>query len=42
MTASFGSESAMRGFADDLERVIKTELIQRRAASFDTPGVLFR
>ncbi|MGB3461392.1 hypothetical protein [Rhodanobacter lindaniclasticus] len=42
MTASFGGESAMRGFADDLERVIKMELIQRRAASFDTPGVLFR
>ncbi len=42
MTASFGSESAMSGFATDLERVIKTELIQRRAGSFNTPGILFR
>ncbi|WP_209427147.1 hypothetical protein [Pararhodobacter sp. SW119] len=42
MTASFGGESAMSGFATDLERIVKAELIQRRAESFDTPGTLFR
>lgn len=42
MTTDFGNNSAMKGFKSDLERIIKTELIARRANSFDTPGMLFR
>lgn len=42
LAADFGTETAMRGFGADIERVIKTELIARRAGSFDSPGVLFK
>jgi hypothetical protein len=42
LTADFGTETAMRGFGADIERVIKTELIARRAESFNSPGVLFK
>lgn len=42
MTTDFTGNSAMKGFKSDLERIIKTELMARRANSFDTPGMLFR
>lgn len=41
LTATF-NDSGMRGFAADLERVLRTELITRRANSFDSAGMLFR
>lgn len=42
MSASFSGESGMDGFKAELERTLKSELIERRAGSFDSPGMLFR
>jgi hypothetical protein len=42
LTTRFDGESALRGFGGELERLIKTDMIAKRAGSFDSSGMLFK